>query len=229
MKKRMIIILLCGIQAAFAEQLVTRDGITYEDVTIVSVDPERMLIVHNGGGCQVEYTALVPGSLTARQLKAIEMGLKDYVTRTARREEVRLEKETFALAQREKGLILFEENWMKPAERQEMMALRELQKLERERLHIELEKQKVELRQAQLLAEQEQLRRDESRKSRRSSFSYYYSTPVRRSRCGCSHPGWCRHSSSQYKSGNWSSSHWNSSGLNIHYSRRENQERCKTP
>jgi hypothetical protein len=127
----------------------------------------------------VKYADLA-GGLSAQQRKAIEEGLKVYAERQVRREQLlqeaeatRLAQEAFAQAQRDKGLVLFEGDWMKPADRQEVLASRELDKLEQQRLFVELEKQKTELRKAQWLAEQERQRFEEQRESRSVIYSYY--------------------------------------------------------
>jgi hypothetical protein len=186
-------------QTGVADNLVTLEGTIYENVTIVSANPERMLIVHDGGGCQVEYADLA-GPLSAEQRKTVEEELKVYAERQVRIERLRQEaeakrvaEEAFAQAQRDKGLILFEGDWMKPADRQEVLAARELDRLEQERVRVELEKQKAELRKAQLLAEQERQRLEAQRKASRRTYTYYYSYPSRSySCCGTSS---CRHKS----------------------------------
>ncbi|RKX46125.1 MAG: hypothetical protein DRP64_03685 [Verrucomicrobia bacterium] len=71
-----------------------------------------MLIVHDGGGCQVGYADLAPDSLSAQQRNTIEEKLTEYVDRKARREQLQLEQKAFEQAQRGKGLVLFEGNWM---------------------------------------------------------------------------------------------------------------------
>jgi hypothetical protein len=204
MKKLLIIALLCWHQMASAENLVRRDGTVYRNVTIISANPERMLIVHDGGGCQVEYVDLA-GVLSAGQRKSVEEGLKVYAARKVRLEQLRkeaeikrLEEEAFARKQQERGLVLFEGAWMKPVDRQELLAARELARLERERISVELEKQKAELQKAQYLAEQERQRLNEYRRS--SSISFYYSYPSSRSGKNCRTPAY--YGNSFYRSNN---------------------------
>lgn len=192
MKIIVIVALLIGSRAVFAEDLSLQDGVVYRNVTIISADPESILIAHDGGGCQVKYADLVPDSLSTLQKKAIADGLKEYAGRKIKLETLELEREDFAAAQREKGLILFEGDWMKPADRQEILASRELDKLEQERARIELEKQKAELRNQQLLNEQEALRlaaESRSRSYRYTGYPVVYAVPG----CGCSNPKSCRH------------------------------------
>ncbi len=215
MKKLILMALLCGSQISIADTLVTLDGTVYENVTIVSADPERMLIVHDGGGCQVEYADLAE-ALSVKQRKVVEEELKNYADRQVRMERLRQEaeakrlaQEAFVRAQREKGLVLFEGDWMKPADRQELLAARELDRIKRERLQVELEKQKAELRKAQLLAEQERQRLEASRTSRRVS-TYYYSYPGTRVSARCCGTASCRH-----KGGRTYSSHRYPSGFNV--------------
>lgn len=193
MKNLMIIALCCASQLVFAEDLRTKEGTVYKDVTILSANPARLMIVHAGGGCQVEYANLDSDTLSETQWEAIEEGLKVSSARTLRMEqlqrtaeELRVKQENFKEEQLDKGLILFEGHWMKPADRQELMANRALQRMEQERLSIQLEKEKAELRRAQYLAEQEKQRLVEYQKSRRS-FSYY-SYPTTRTIIGCSTP-----------------------------------------
>jgi hypothetical protein len=194
MKTCFILLAICAMATvALAEDLVAKDGTVYRNVTIVSADPERMLIVHDGGGCQVAYTDLAPNSLTAGQRKAIAAGLKDYVARNERMEQLRqkaeqrrIEQEKFEQAQREKGLVLFEGTWMKPADRQEILANRELDKIEQQRKLVELEKKRAELRQAQLATQQEEQRFEAARNSH---VTYtYVGYPYRHYAVGCRSP-----------------------------------------
>ncbi len=199
MKKLILIALMCISQISVSENLVTLDGTVYKNATIISADPERMLIVHDGGGCQVEYADLA-GPLSAEQRKTVEEELKVYAERQVRMERLRQEaeakrvaQEAFVQAQRDKGLILFEGDWMKPADRQEILAARELDRIEQEQVLMELEKQKAELRKEQLMAEQERQRLEEYRRSRRTY--YYYSYPSSRVSTGCCGTSSCRHKS----------------------------------
>lgn len=177
MKAEVVVaLLLCGAYPLLAEELVLENGKVFRNVTIVAADPERMLIVHDGGGCQVAYADLAPDALSASQRKAVEEGLREHLARKERMERLRLEREQFEAAQREKGLILFEGVWMKPAERQEILASRELQDLEKERMRLELEKQQAELRREEMLAAQERQRLEAQRSS---SISFYYGYPAR--------------------------------------------------
>ena len=224
MKNIVIFTLLCGSQLLFAADLETLDGTVFQNVTIISADPERMLIVHGGGGCQVEYADLAPGALSSQQRMAVEKGLKEYAERRIRLEQLRkkaemlrVEQKAFVRSQQEKGLILFEGDWMKPVDKQEVLASRELGRLERERLSVELALQKAELRKEQLLVEQEQQRLNEHRRS--SQISFYYSYPSRSLGCGCSHLDRCRHLSSSYPAGNFHSTYRKYNGKSIHSSR----------
>lgn len=212
------VILFAGMLVG-AENLSLSDGSQYRNVTIISADPVRMLIVHDGGGCQVEYTDLAPDALSEQQRKRVAIKLAEHVERTARIEQLKLEQKAFEQAQREKGLILFEDSWMKPADRQDILASRELDRLEQERLRVELEKQKLELRKAQQLAEQgDRLLKEPNRLSQ----IYYYRYPVRGTyHCGCRDSRYCIHSSRYYRSGSWSSSCRTTGGLNFTYSGRK--------
>jgi hypothetical protein len=187
MKKLILAVLLFGSHAVLAGNILTRDGTLYRNVTIISADPERILIVHDGGGCQIQYADLAEGALSVKQRNTVEEKLKEYIARKARLEQLKLEKEAFEQEQLAKGLILFEGNWMKPADRQDLLARRALAKLEKERLAVELEKQKAELRKAQVLEQQERQRLEEYRNSRRS-YSYYYSYPSYRTSRNCRYP-----------------------------------------
>jgi len=215
MKKSMIIALLCACRLVSAESLLLGNGTEYRNVTIISADPVRMLIVHDGGGCQVDYTELAPNALSAQQRKTVEVKLAEHVERTARIKQLQLEQKAYEQAQREKGLILFEGDWMKPADRQEILASRELDRLEQERLRVKLEKEKLELRKAQRLAEEGD-RLLEAPK--RSTYTYYYSYPVRSTHCGCRDSRHCSHSSKYYRSGNWNSSCRTAGGLSLSFS-----------
>ncbi len=174
MKIRLIVMALCMVQGLFAESLVAKDGTIFKNVAIVSADPVRMLIVHDGGGSQIDYADLVPDGLSPQQRNVVAEKLTEHTERKARHEQLKLEQEAFELAQQKKGLILFERNWMKPVEREDILARRELQKFERERMSLELETQKVELRKQQALAEQNKQLLEPPRQT-----YYYYSYPRR--------------------------------------------------
>ncbi len=73
---------LCCLTVA-AENITAKDGTNYRNVTIISADPDRMLIVHDGGGCQVSYKDLLPDSLSADQRKTVEEELRYYVQRSS--------------------------------------------------------------------------------------------------------------------------------------------------
>ena len=148
----MIILLVAGLQTS-ADDLYTKDGSVYRNVRLVSADPVRMLIVYDGGGCQVNHADLKPETLTPALRKQIEELLVEHAALEKRREELRLAKEAFDLAQREKGLVQFEGEWMAPLEREKILLMREKEKLERERQQIELAKQKEELRRQELETE----------------------------------------------------------------------------
>jgi len=154
MKAKLLIFLftLAGL-SALADDLSLKDGTVLHNVIVVSADAERMLIVHDGGGCQVYYKDLARDSLTEAQRNEIAVLMKEHVERTARIEQLRLEKEIFEKEQREKGLILFEGNWVSPAQQEEILANRKNILLEQERLKIELAKKEEELLQQQLETE----------------------------------------------------------------------------
>ena len=178
MKKTLVFLLFAVLNVNAAEMLRLQNGTVYNNVLIIAAGPERMLIAHDGGGCRVNYAALVPDSLTKTQREAIEQGLRDYADREIRREELkqeqaalRLAEAVFADAQRAKGLILFEDSWMKPADRQEIMALRDLDRLALERQKIEIAKEKAALQKELRLAEQER-QALEARSRNRTTYIY---------------------------------------------------------
>ena len=191
MKKTLVFLLFAVLNVNAAEMLRLQNGTVFKNVIIIGAEPERMLIAHDGGGCQVNYAALVPDSLTKTQREAIEQGLRDYADREIKREELKLEQATlrlaeaeFAEAQRAKGLILFEDSWMKPADRQEIMALRELDRIALERQEVELAKEKAVLQKELFLAEQERLALEAQSRNRTTYIYTSYSSHSR-------HPSYC--------------------------------------
>ncbi|MDH3981770.1 MAG: hypothetical protein OES84_02590 [Kiritimatiellaceae bacterium] len=175
MKRLIWAVILFSGASVLAGQLRQKDGVVYKNVTIISADPVRMLIVHDGGGCQVNYLDLVPDSLTVEQRKAVEAGIREHVARSERLERFRIKQEAFELEQREKGLVSFEDNWMTPLQREEILANRESQRLERERLSLELATKKAELEKQKLLAEKAQREIEEQYHRTRyiTTYSYY--------------------------------------------------------
>ena len=145
MKAYLVFLLLLTCRISVADVLSTKDGVVYKNVVIVSAQPERMLIVHDGGGCQVDFKDLVPDSLTTDQRKQVETFIRDYAERNARKEKLRMEREAFELTQREKGLDSFEGIWLTPVDRETILLKREKERLERERMELELAKEKVRL------------------------------------------------------------------------------------
>lgn len=197
-----------------ADNMTTLDGTVFRNVVIISADPVRMLIVHDGGGCQIDFVDLVPDSLTPRQRREVEAGIREYTGRKAKMERLRLEKETFELAQRKKGLVPFEDGWMTPAEKQELLARRELHQLERERLRLELEEKKAERRKQELLAR----KGDELLTPPRQSYFLYSSGYYSSTWCGC-HPALnCNHSSKTYGRRSWIPACPNEVGRGISFS-----------
>lgn len=169
MKACFLILVLFIPLLGWAEDMTLLDGSVLKNVTIISADAERLLLVHDGGGQQIEYAQLK--AITPAQRVKIESLLKKYAERKEKREELLFQQKAFEQTQLEKGLVKFEDNWITPSERQQILTLREVARLERERMQIELAQQKVELRQAELEAQQG----DEllSGPSSRSSFIYY--------------------------------------------------------
>jgi hypothetical protein len=212
MKNLLIIILVCVSGRLFADDLLLRDGAILQNVTIISADPVRMLIAHDGGGCQVKYTDLASNVLSAQQRATMESKLEEYVERRARIDQYQLEKKIFEQGQLEKGLILFEDHWMSPAERQELLVQREKKSLELEKLRLELAKEKVELQKQELLARQG----DQLLEPPRSSYFFYSSGHVGNRWCGYGHPGYSWRSN---KRGTWNSI-GRTPGVNISVSSR---------
>lgn len=167
--------MLCCLTVA-ADNLTAKDGTVYRNVTIVSADPDRMLVVHDGGGCQVYFKDLADHSLTADQRKTVEEELRYYVKRTQRLEKIRAEQEAFELVQREKGRIEFEGGWVTPFEREEILLNREERKLELERKRIQLAKEKAQLEQELLQTEKARyLLEGESRRTTTFTYGVYSS------------------------------------------------------
>lgn len=212
MKNILIALLVASAVSAWAENLSAQDGKVYRNVTIVSADPERMLIVHDGGGCQVYFKDLVPDSLTAEQRTTVEEELKYHVTREKRMEQLRIEKEAFELMQREKGLIQFEGNWMTPADQQNLLAEREKQRLNLERLRVQLAKEKAALEKERLETEQARRALDADYKRDRfitTTYSYPYGSNCKTPRSHYPHGKKCTTSGTGL-SGSWSGSNGSS-------------------
>jgi hypothetical protein len=191
MKMTLVFLLFAVLNVTAAESLRLQDGTVYKNVIIIGANPEKMLVAHDGGGCQVNYEALAPDSLTQTQRESIEQGLRVYADREFRREALkqeqaalRLTEAEFAEAQRTKGLILFEDQWMKPADRQEVMALRALDRLELERQKLEIAKEEAVLQKELLLAERE---RQALEAQSRNETTYIYTSGPSYSR----HPSYC--------------------------------------
>jgi len=154
MKAWIGIFIILGCCLAQAENLQLKNGSVLKNTTIISADPERMLIVHDGGGQQIEYAELERNSITPAQRVKIEGLLKKYAERKRKRQELLLQQQAFEKAQMEKGLVLFEGNWMSPADRQQLLTLREVARLEQQRMKLELAQEKIELKKAELKARQ---------------------------------------------------------------------------
>ncbi|MDF7806722.1 hypothetical protein P4E94_04675 [Pontiellaceae bacterium B12219] len=155
MKKYMCVffILLIGGSVVHADNLQLSNGTVFKNVTIISADPDRMLIVHDGGGCQVDFKDLKPDSLTAGQRVKVEDELRYYALRTRRMELIRLQTEEFEAEQRRKGLLQFEDGWVTPAQRENILQKREERKLELERQRVALAKERAALEKEQLQTE----------------------------------------------------------------------------
>jgi len=191
------VVILTGIWSAFGDNILMRDGTVFTNTVIIAADPVQMLIAHDNGGCQVAYKDLKPGTLTKGQKQAIEKGLKAYVERRERLEDARLkaeakrkEEKTFEREQLAKGLVCFEGVWMKPAERQEVLAKRELARLKKKRAQAELEKEKANLRNQQKLLEQEKQKLQEYC-NRLNHYTYSYRNSCTPSIYLYSYPGCC--------------------------------------
>ncbi len=184
MKKLLILMTSVLSFSAAAGNLTAQDGTVYRNVTIVSANPEEMLIVHDGGGCQVRYEDLMPDSLTAPQRRKVEEELEYYAQRQQRLEKARAERERFEAAQREKGLIEYEGAWMTPLEKEELLLLREERRLAMEQQRLQLARERAQLEKEQLETERA---RDLLEGERRGSTSFYYGTYSSVSR-GCSGP-----------------------------------------
>lgn len=170
---------LCGLSVA-AENLTAKDGTVYHHVTIISADPDRMLIVHDGGGCQVDFKDLKPDSLTAEQRDKVESELRYYTLRSKRLDKIRLDTEVFKAEQRLKGLVEFEGGWVTPLEREEILIAREERKVELERKRVQLAKEKAELEKQQLQTEKARyLLEGESRRGT-TYITYGYTSSFRR-------------------------------------------------
>lgn len=174
---------LMAVLHAGAAELETVAGTVFHNVTIISADPERMLIVHDGGGCQVDFKDLKTDSLTPEQRTKVEKELRYYTQRAKRQELIRLETEEFEAEQRQKGLVEFEGGWVTPLEREEILISREERKVELERKRVQLAKEKAELEKQQLQTEKARyLLEGESRRGT-TYITYGYTSSFRRD-CG---------------------------------------------
>lgn len=182
-------VFLISLLRAGAADLQTVKGVVFHNVTIISADPDRMLIVHDGGGCQVAYKDLKPDSLTPDQREKVEEELNDYTQRSKRLEKIRMETEVFEAEQRQKGLLKFEGGWVSLQELEEIVIAREERKIDLERKRVQLAKEKAELEQQRLQTEKARyLLEGESRRgttyitygyTSRSSRNCFYPTPYR--------------------------------------------------
>jgi hypothetical protein len=182
--------MLIGFDAVYADNLQLANGTVFKNVTIISADPDRMLIVHDGGGCQVDFKALIPDSLTTEQRMKVEEELSYYVLRTKRLEIIRLEAEEFAAAQRQKGLIEFEDGWVTPVQREEILQNREQSKLELERQRVVLAKERAALEKEQLQTEKARALLEGESQRGTTYFTYGYTSSFNRD---CFYPMPYRH------------------------------------
>ncbi len=198
LKKVLYILALTLGFSSIADDLTVKDGAVYRNVTIISVNPDQMLIVHDGGGCQVKFKDLIPHSLTAEQRQKVEEELQYYTKRQARIEKAAAERKAFADTQRAKGLIEFEGTWMTPLEKEELLMNREERKLDLERQRLQLAKEQAALEKERLETARARylLEGDKSRRSSTITVGYFssfhrtrgYWHPYDRSRlCGDKH------------------------------------------
>ncbi|QBG47937.1 hypothetical protein EGM51_11210 [Verrucomicrobia bacterium S94] len=178
--KNLLIVFAMFCSAAGAESLQLRDGTVFRNAEIISASPDHMLIVHDGGGSQVYFRDLVADSLSAAQREKVKVELQRYAARQARVTEAEARRSAFELAQREKGLIEFEGNWMTPQEKEELLQRREEHRLD-------LEKQRIQLAREQAVLEREKIDTDRARsllngesRRRTTTITYGYSTSYRR-------------------------------------------------
>jgi hypothetical protein len=187
-----------------ADNLQTLSGQVYKNVTIISADPDRMLIVHDGGGCQVNFKDLKPDSLTSAQRTKVEEELEYFVQREKRLEKMRLETEEFEEAQRQNGLVAFEGGWVTPVQREEILQNREQNKLELERQRVALAKERAELEKEQLQTEKARyLLEGETRNTTVITYGYY--TPYRTD-CIYTVPHGYRNSGNKPRNNHWNNS-----------------------
>ena len=147
-----ILSVFCGL-SVFAETLTVKDGTVYQNVTIVSVSPEHMLVVHDGGGIQIYFEDLVADSLTPAQRLKVEEEMQYYVKRQARIKQAVAEREAFEAEQRARGLIEFEGAWMTLLEKEELLLAREERRLALEQQRLQIAKERAALEKEQLEAE----------------------------------------------------------------------------
>lgn len=179
-----IIFLVSALRAGAAD-LQTVKGIVFHNVIIISADPDRMLIVHDGGGSQVAFKDLKPDSLTPKQRNKVEEELRYYSQRRKRLEKIRLEAEVFEAEQRQKGKVEFEGGWVTPLEREEILIAREERKFEQERRRVQLAKEKSELEKQQLQTEKARYLLEGESRGGTTYISYGYTS---RSRRDCHYP-----------------------------------------
>ena len=135
-----------------------------------------MLIVHDGGGCQVEFKDLAE-ALSVEQRRMVEEELRYYVERTEWLEKVKAEREAFEMAQREKGRVEFEGAWVTPLEREKIVLNRAEQKLELERKRLQLVQEKAAFEKEQLQKTETVRYLLEGESRRATTFTYGYYTP----------------------------------------------------
>ncbi len=148
-----VILGLCSCLTVQAADWTVKNGTVFRNVSVISADPDSVLIVHDDGGCQVKYSDLMPGSLTESQRAQIEQDLKVYAERQAAIARAEAERKAFETAQRSKGLVEFEGAWMKPLEKEELLLKREERWLAIERGRLQLAREKAALQKEQLANE----------------------------------------------------------------------------
>lgn len=175
--KTIIIILaiVATCESLMASSLTTKNGTVYQNVSIISADLDRMMIVHSGGGCQIEYTDLAPDALSSEQRETLEEKLTEHLERKTKAEQIRLARETFVQEQRDKGLIQFEGEWITPEQRKEILALRDLKEKEQIQRQAKLDQKRLELRRQEVELQQQKLAlKQKERQLENAQPSYIY-------------------------------------------------------
>jgi hypothetical protein len=131
--------------AAVADDLPLKDGSVLRNVSIISAEPARMLIVHDGGGEYVAYSNLATNALTAAARAEVERLVRIHVERQARLEEARAIKDAEDRSMRQGGFVMFEGYWMQPADIEVILQTRRTAALEREKIRLEIAKNQAEL------------------------------------------------------------------------------------